>query len=133
MFQNLKQRNMKSVLKFVLAVALFCSCNFLSAQLKGWPSSTNNLVVPNGDIIYLDSNRLGVTAVASSGSNYTLTLKSGSLSGNFNLGNFCLLISMEDAVNTGFHKSCTIVSQTSTTITVSPVDPTGWHNRLRLI
>ena len=117
---------MKSVLKFVLAVALFCSCNFLSAQLKGWPSSTNNLVVPNGDIIYLDSNRLGVTAVASSGSNYTLTLKSGSLSGNFNLGNFCLLISMEDAVNTGFHKSCTIVSQTSTTITVSPVDPTGW-------
>lgn len=80
---------MKSALKFVSIVALFCNCNFLSAQLSGWPSSTSNLVVTDGDIIYLDSNGLGVTALASSGSNYTLTIKSGSLSGNFSSGDFC--------------------------------------------
>ena len=117
---------MKNLFKLLFASATLLLVNAAHSQLTGWPSSTNILNVPDGDIIYLDSNRIGITAVTTPSPNSILTRKSGSLSGNFYVGDFCLLISMEDPTNTGFHKSCTITAITSTTITVTPNNSAGW-------
>ncbi len=118
---------MNKISKITAALILSFICRNSTAQMTGWTTQPIAEVVPDGEIVYLDENRVGVTNVSPSSSNYSILFNSGSLSGSFSNGDYCLLISMEDGVNAGFHKSCTIVgTPTGTSCTVTPTNPSGW-------
>jgi len=124
---ELKTKKMNKISKITAALILSFICRNSTAQMTGWTTQPIAEVVPDGEIVYLDENRVGVTNVSPSSSNYSILFNSGSLSGSFSNGDYCLLISMEDGVNAGFHKSCTIVgTPTGTSCTVTPTNPSGW-------
>lgn len=115
-------------LNLIIALLLTMAyCNIASAQLTGWPSTTNKKTVANGEIVYLDSHRVGITAVTANVTDYNLTINTGSLSGTFLEDDFCLLISMEDGNLTGLHKSCVLKTINNNIITVTPNNLSDWN------
>lgn len=117
---------MKKITPFLFLLLTFFVSNSLLAQLSGWPTSTQSLNVKNGEIIYLDDARVGISAVTSSAP-FNLTVHMSQSTSAFNVGDFCLLMVMEDPNIAGFHKSCNISAINGGLITVTPQNSAGWN------
>ena len=117
---------MKKITTFLFLLLTFLVSNPVLAQLTGWPTSGQSLNVKNGEIIYLDDARVGISAVTSSAP-FNLTVHMSQSTSAFNVGDFCLLMVMEDPNIAGFHKSCNISAINGGLITVTPQNSAGWN------
>jgi hypothetical protein len=131
-------KSQKKIKHFIFTMLITSYWYGATAQMTGWPTNSTNFVVADGEIVKFDDTRTGITLVSSNSPNYDLSIKPGSTTGVFNIGDFCLLISMEDGLFAGFHKSCTVVNTFGSTIRVSPNNSSGWGsfaglNKLQLL